>query len=51
MSKLFFSLYGTALPFCKGKKIDVFSLSARYISAMSSLVTRDQPDRKLLINY
>lgn len=49
MNELFFPHHGTALQCSKDKKIGVYSLYARYVSAVSSLVSRDQPDRKLLI--
>lgn len=50
MNRRFFSHHGTTLQFYKGKAIGVFSLSAKYISAVSSLVSRDQPDWKTLLN-
>lgn len=50
MNKQCFSHYGTALQFYKRRKNLCFKPQRWILSAMSSLVSKDQPDRKILIN-
>lgn len=49
MNKTFLPHYGAALQCYKDKEIGVYSPSARCVSAVSSLVSKDQSDRKILI--